>query len=123
MSGKSMLKGLPSQNPNNFSNFKSDSSKTAKKLTSYLSTEDQPVEQVIVSDRSNILLRYLYLQLDKKLNGDVEKRKSSSEEMNHVDTDSNKNPDVLSSDGPPRKQPRMSAPQSPSSSVSTSSYP
>lgn len=104
MSSRKILEDLPSKNPSNFSNFKSDSHK--KKMPTYLCTEEHPVEQVIVSDRSNILLRYLYQQLDKKLNGEKsEKRKN--EAGNTRDSEEPESTSRSNSDGPPPKQPRM----------------
>jgi len=67
------LKGLPSYNQRNFSQFQSDSScrsHTSKKPSVYLPTvKDQPDpqdEQVITTEKTNILLRYLHQQWDKK---------------------------------------------------------
>lgn len=64
----SFLKGLPSYNENNFSRFFSDSNckSTAKKPPVYICTKDHPSEQVITTEKTNILLRYLHQQLDKK---------------------------------------------------------
>ncbi|GIY26944.1 DET1- and DDB1-associated protein 1 [Caerostris darwini] len=64
------LKGLPSRNQNNFSRFQPDSSckSTSKKTSVYLPTKDNPSEQIITTEKSTILLRYLQQQFDKKKN-------------------------------------------------------
>ncbi|XP_021939556.1 DET1- and DDB1-associated protein 1 isoform X2 [Zootermopsis nevadensis] len=62
------LKGLPSYNENNFARFHTDSgSRTCVKRPSvYLPTKEYPSEQIIVTEKTNILLRYLHQQWDKK---------------------------------------------------------
>jgi len=80
MSKDDLLGSLPSFNSSNFSNFQPQASnkRDAKKLSVYISTDERPPQQVIRKDRSNILLRYLYQQLDKKNKsgpGEVPKRK------------------------------------------------
>ncbi|XP_076679724.1 DET1- and DDB1-associated protein 1 isoform X2 [Andrena cerasifolii] len=62
------LKGLPSHNENNFANFHTDSGNRTcvKKPSVYLPTKDHPSEQVIVTEKTTILLRYLHHQWDKK---------------------------------------------------------
>lgn len=127
------VKSLPSHNPLNFSKFKSDSKSTKKKLTPYISTQDRPTQQVIVSDRSNILLRYLYLQLGKKWNENPDKRKTTSKDGKDNELDTNEDgtgdnisehsfkSEASSSDGPPRKLPRMSEPGTSLSSNNESS--
>jgi len=68
MSVAEFLKGLPSYNENNFARFHTDSgSRTCVKRPSvYLPTKDYPSEQIIVTEKTNILLRYLHQQWDKK---------------------------------------------------------
>lgn len=62
------LKGLPSYNENNFTRFQADSSckTTVKRPSVYLPTKDHPSEQIITTEKTNILLRYLHQQWDKK---------------------------------------------------------
>ncbi|CAG2067542.1 unnamed protein product, partial [Timema podura] len=62
------LKGLPSYDENNFARFHTDSgSRTCVKRPSvYLPTKEYPSEQIIVTEKANILLRYLHQQWDKK---------------------------------------------------------
>ncbi|XP_061588632.1 DET1- and DDB1-associated protein 1-like isoform X2 [Cololabis saira] len=57
------LKGLPVYNKNNFSRFHADSN---RRPSVYLPTRDYPSEQIIVTEKTNILLRYLHQQWDKK---------------------------------------------------------
>ncbi|XP_069681837.1 DET1- and DDB1-associated protein 1 isoform X2 [Periplaneta americana] len=68
MSVAEFLKGLPSYNENNFARFHTDSgSRTCVKRPSvYLPTKEYPSEQIIVTEKTNILLRYLHQQWDKK---------------------------------------------------------
>uniref|UniRef100_H2ZQY5 DET1- and DDB1-associated protein 1 n=1 Tax=Ciona savignyi TaxID=51511 RepID=H2ZQY5_CIOSA len=62
-----ILQNFPSFNTSNFTQFDPHTAdKKKKKITVYLSTEDHGPQQVIKKDRSSILLRYLYQQLDKK---------------------------------------------------------
>ncbi|GFU49970.1 DET1- and DDB1-associated protein 1 [Nephila pilipes] len=62
------LKGLPSRNENNFSRYQPDiSCKTSMRRTSvYLPTKDHPSEQIITTEKTTILLRYLQQQFDRK---------------------------------------------------------
>nr|CAD7427902.1 unnamed protein product [Timema monikensis] len=68
MSVAEFLKGLPSYDENNFARFHTDSgSRTCVKRPSvYLPTKEYPSEQIIVTEKANILLRYLHQQWDKK---------------------------------------------------------
>merc|ERR1712098_798969 len=62
------LKDLPSRNAENFTKINPDSchrSSTGKK-TAYIPVKDIPADQVIVNEKTNILLRYLHQQWDKK---------------------------------------------------------
>nr|XP_018666710.1 uncharacterized protein LOC104265547 isoform X1 [Ciona intestinalis] len=62
-----ILGNFPSFNAMNFTKFDPQSNdKKKKKISVYLSTEESKPQQVIKKDRSSILLRYLYQQLDKK---------------------------------------------------------
>ncbi|KAK7115997.1 hypothetical protein V1264_001756 [Littorina saxatilis] len=62
------LKGLPSYNENNFARYHAESSCriSNQKPTVYISTRDYPSDQVITTEKTNILLRYLHQQWDKK---------------------------------------------------------
>lgn len=68
MSVAEFLKGLPSHDENNFANFHTDSNNRTcvKRPSVYLPTKDYPSEQVIVTEKTTILLRYLHQQWDKK---------------------------------------------------------
>jgi len=62
------LKDLPTRDADNFTKINPDSchrSSTGKK-TAYVPTKDIPSDQVIVTEKTNILLRYLHQQWDKK---------------------------------------------------------
>ncbi|XP_052239313.1 DET1- and DDB1-associated protein 1-like [Dreissena polymorpha] len=62
------LKELPSYDENNFSRFNSESGlkSSVKKPSVYICTKDHPSEQVITTEKTNILLRYLHQQWDRK---------------------------------------------------------
>ncbi|CAB3369014.1 DET1- and DDB1-associated protein 1 [Cloeon dipterum] len=68
MSVTDFLKGLPSYNENNFTKYHNDGGirNNAKRPSVYLPTVDHPSDQVIVTEKTNILLRYLHQQWDKK---------------------------------------------------------
>ncbi|KAM7285412.1 DET1- and DDB1-associated protein 1 [Ixodes scapularis] len=68
MSAAEFLKGLPSYNENNFTRFQADASckTTVRRPSVYLPTKDHPSDQVITTEKTNILLRYLHQQWDKK---------------------------------------------------------
>ncbi|XP_020615177.1 DET1- and DDB1-associated protein 1-like [Orbicella faveolata] len=64
-----LLKELPSFNRHNFSKYATDSATkpTNRRPVVYLPTkEDGTTEQVIVTDKANILLRYLHQQWEVK---------------------------------------------------------
>uniref|UniRef100_A0A6I8NF42 DET1- and DDB1-associated protein 1 n=1 Tax=Ornithorhynchus anatinus TaxID=9258 RepID=A0A6I8NF42_ORNAN len=63
------LKGLPVYNKSNFSRFHADSVCKAsnRRPSVYLPTKEYPSEQIIVTEKTNILLRYLHQQWDKKV--------------------------------------------------------
>uniref|UniRef100_A0A8D0Z921 DET1- and DDB1-associated protein 1 n=1 Tax=Sus scrofa TaxID=9823 RepID=A0A8D0Z921_PIG len=65
------LKGLPVYNKSNFSRFHADSVCKAsnRRPSVYLPTREYPSEQIIVTEKTNILLRYLHQQWDKKVRG------------------------------------------------------
>ncbi|CAG2104504.1 unnamed protein product [Medioppia subpectinata] len=61
------LKGLPVFDEMNFTRFQSEGCRTSSKKPSvYLPTKDHPSEQIITTEKTNILLRYLHQQWDKK---------------------------------------------------------
>ncbi|KAL4608013.1 DET1- and DDB1-associated protein 1 [Arapaima gigas] len=62
------LKGLPVYNKSNFSRFHADSvcRASSRRPSVYLPTREFPSEQIIVTEKTNILLRYLHQQWDKK---------------------------------------------------------
>uniref|UniRef100_A0A8C7IUI1 DET1- and DDB1-associated protein 1 n=1 Tax=Oncorhynchus kisutch TaxID=8019 RepID=A0A8C7IUI1_ONCKI len=62
------LKGLPVYNKSNFSRFHADSVCKAsnRRPSVYLPTREYPSEQIIVTEKTNILLRYLHHHWDKK---------------------------------------------------------
>lgn len=90
MSVSELLKGLPSHNESNFSRYYSEPNRTAcKKPTVYLPTKEFPSEQVITTEKTNILLRYLHQQWDKK---NLHKKRASLD---------------VESSSPARKMPRL----------------
>ncbi|EEB18215.1 conserved hypothetical protein [Pediculus humanus corporis] len=68
ISGAEFLKGLPSYNENNFTRYHNDNGSkiSTKRPSIYLPTKNFPSEQVIVTEKTNILLRYLHQQWEKK---------------------------------------------------------
>lgn len=64
------LKELPSHNSKNFALYNTDHGirTSSKRPSVYISTTDTPSEQIIVTEKKNILLRYLHQQWDKKNN-------------------------------------------------------
>ncbi|XP_026477027.1 DET1- and DDB1-associated protein 1-like [Ctenocephalides felis] len=63
-----LLKDLPSFNANNFALYNTETANktTIKKPSVYIATTETTPSKEIVSDRTNILLRYLHLQWQKK---------------------------------------------------------
>ncbi|XP_070542265.1 DET1- and DDB1-associated protein 1-like [Ptychodera flava] len=87
------LRGLPSHNETNFTRFHCDSGKTSsRRPTVYLPTTDYPSDQVITTEKTNILLRYLHQQWDKK---NLHKKRDTS------------NANLECEMPPPRKAPRL----------------
>lgn len=78
MSISDFLKDLPCHNQENFTLFNAESGRRSSSRASvYLPTEDDfPSEQVIVTEKRNILLRHLHTQWDKK----TKKREHASSE-------------------------------------------
>ncbi|XP_040100140.1 DET1- and DDB1-associated protein 1-like [Oryx dammah] len=62
------LKGLPVYNKSNFSSFHANCPCKAsnRRPPVYLPTQEYPSEQIILTEKTNILLRYLQQQRDKK---------------------------------------------------------
>ncbi|XP_055975799.1 DET1- and DDB1-associated protein 1 [Sorex fumeus] len=92
------LKGLPVYNKSNFSRFHADSVCKAsnRRPSVYLPTREYPSEQIIVTEKTNILLRYLHQQWDKK-------NAAKKREQEQVDLDGE-------SSAPPRKVARTGSP-------------
>jgi len=71
------LSGLPSRDPHNFERWSTDGPKqnVTRRPTSYVPTKDNSSEntQIIVTEKTNILLRYLHQQFEKKAKN-VQKR-------------------------------------------------
>ncbi|KAK7805121.1 hypothetical protein U0070_004247 [Myodes glareolus] len=118
------LKGLPVYNKSNFSRFHADSVCKAsnRRPSVYLPTREYPSEQseycstsssttarrgqVIVTEKTNILLRYLHQQWDKKasfLAGDNAAKKRDQEQVEAEGESS----------APPRKVARTDSPDMP----------
>ncbi|XP_077299982.1 DET1- and DDB1-associated protein 1 isoform X3 [Arctopsyche grandis] len=68
LSIREFLKDLPSYDEQNFTLFNTDNGiRTCSKRPSvYLPTTEFPSEQIIVTEKTNILLRYLHQQWEKK---------------------------------------------------------
>ncbi|CAK6975332.1 DET1- and DDB1-associated protein 1 isoform X2 [Scomber scombrus] len=79
------LKGLPVYNKSNFSRFHADSVCKAsnRRPSVYLPTREYPSEQIIVTEKTNILLRYLHQQWDKK--NAAKKREQEQEPRMHCE--------------------------------------
>lgn len=99
MSVSEFLKNLPTHNRDNFTRLQTDSpshrqSSTRHRSTVYVPTKDIPSEQVIVTEKTNILLRYLHQQWDKKAAQTAQKKRDGD--------DNDGSPNV-----PPRKKTRL----------------
>ncbi|XP_016664235.1 DET1- and DDB1-associated protein 1 [Acyrthosiphon pisum] len=79
MSIAEFLDGMPSFDERNFSRFHSDNGRS-KRVPVYITTDDQPCDQIIVTDKSNLLLRYLHNQWDKKHGGKKREMVETGEE-------------------------------------------
>jgi len=88
------LKGLPSYDENNFTKFHQENAIRApmKRPSVYVPTKEYPSEQVIVTEKTSILLRYLHQHWDKK---NLQKKRDLDEES------------ASNSNGPPRKRMRL----------------
>jgi len=85
------LKDLPTRNADNFTKINPDSchrSSTGKK-TAYVPVKDIPSDQVIVTEKTNILLRYLHQQWDKKAGGT---KKRTGDLLGEVEFSASKKP-------------------------------
>ncbi|KAJ8949242.1 hypothetical protein NQ318_022755 [Aromia moschata] len=76
MSVAQFLEGLPSYNENNFTKFHVDTNSRSplKRPSVYIPTKDYPSEQIIVTEKTSILLKYMQQHWDKKVNSAVKKR-------------------------------------------------
>ncbi len=92
MSISDLLKNLPTHNSDNFTrlNFEGGSGAgrrsggsvtTKQKSTVYVPTKDIPSEQIIVTEKTNILLRYLHQQLDKKIAATAQKKREGDSSL------------------------------------------
>ncbi|CAG9860226.1 unnamed protein product [Phyllotreta striolata] len=77
MSISRFLEGLPSYNANNFTKFHVDNNNRTplKRPSVYVPTKDYPAEQIIVTEKTSILLKYMQQHWDKKYN--LKKRDTS----------------------------------------------
>ncbi|RZC34524.1 DET1- and DDB1-associated protein 1, partial [Asbolus verrucosus] len=67
MSVAEFLKGLPSYNESNFTKFHVDNNNRSplKRPSVYVPTKDFPSEQIIVTEKTSILLKYMQTHWDK----------------------------------------------------------
>jgi len=65
-----LLKDLPSRNKENFTRIDLESQHRSAngKRSTYLTTKETQPEQIIVTERANIVLKFLHQQWDKKTN-------------------------------------------------------
>uniref|UniRef100_A0A6P7GG44 DET1- and DDB1-associated protein 1 n=1 Tax=Diabrotica virgifera virgifera TaxID=50390 RepID=A0A6P7GG44_DIAVI len=70
MSVSQFLEGLPSYNENNFTKFQVDNNNrtSSKRPPVYVPTKEFPSEQIIVTEKTSILLKYMQQHWDKKYN-------------------------------------------------------
>ncbi|CAH0552087.1 unnamed protein product [Brassicogethes aeneus] len=82
MSVSQFLEGLPSYNENNFSKFHVDSNSRSslKRPSVYVPTREYPSEQIIVTEKTSILLKYMQQHWDKKVSSSVKKRDLTTDE-------------------------------------------
>ncbi|XP_026495438.1 DET1- and DDB1-associated protein 1 [Nymphalis io] len=94
MSVMEFLKDLPSYDVHNFTLFNTDHGirNCSKRPSIYLPTKDIPSEQIIVTEKTNILLRYLHQQWEKKNNTSPKKRDQSHIEQNGDESRPRKRP-------------------------------
>ncbi|XP_032420627.1 DET1- and DDB1-associated protein 1-like isoform X4 [Xiphophorus hellerii] len=74
---RNFLKGLPVYNKNSFTRFHADSN---RRPSVYLPTREYPSDQIIVTEKTNILLRYLHQQWDKKNSGKKREQEQTEED-------------------------------------------
>ncbi|XP_008431638.1 DET1- and DDB1-associated protein 1-like isoform X1 [Poecilia latipinna] len=79
---RNFLKGLPVYNKNSFTRFHADSVCKAsnRRPSVYLPTREYPSDQIIVTEKTNILLRYLHQQWDKKNSGKKREQEQTEED-------------------------------------------
>ncbi|XP_044740216.1 DET1- and DDB1-associated protein 1 [Chrysoperla carnea] len=96
MSVAEFLKGLPSYDESNFSRFHTDNNSRSgmKRPSVYLPTKDYPSEQIIVTEKTSILLRYLHQLWDKKQNTQKKRDHTASEGTNDETWGARKRPRV-----------------------------
>ena len=92
MSLSDFLKDLPTYNRENFTKISSESSSNSRQSSRtrpamYVPTKDHPEEQEIVTERTNILLRYLHQQLDKKIAISAAQKKRENESPNPANSE------------------------------------
>ncbi|XKL61031.1 hypothetical protein PGB90_008088 [Kerria lacca] len=87
MSVSEFLETLPSYDKNNFSRFHTDSTNRTcvKRPSVYITTEEIPSEQIIVTEKTNILLRYLHQRWDSAQNAVQQKKRDQIAENNIED--------------------------------------
>lgn len=94
MSASEFLKNLPTHNSQNFTRLHTDGVPAASGVrgstssgghaasrhrpTVYVPTKDYPAEQIIVTEKTNILLRFLHQQWDKKAASAQKKREAEA---------------------------------------------
>ncbi|XP_044745747.1 DET1- and DDB1-associated protein 1 isoform X2 [Coccinella septempunctata] len=68
MSVAEFLKGLPSYDESNFTKFHIDNNNRSslKRPSVYIPTKDYPAAQIIVTEKTTILLKYMQQHWDKK---------------------------------------------------------
>ena len=90
MSAANFLKDLPTYNQENFTKIhevdvSQQTPTKGRRQTKYVPTDEySPDEQEIVTEKTNILLRYLHQQLDKKLSLIQNPKREASKEPNEV---------------------------------------
>jgi DET1- and DDB1-associated protein 1 len=91
MSAGEFLKNLPTHDVNNFTQIHSASQKPSGRMGGaptvtttirnranvYVPTKDHPAEQIIVTEKTNILLRYLHQQWDKKAAANAQRKRDA----------------------------------------------
>jgi DET1- and DDB1-associated protein 1 len=79
------LEGLPSYDKSNFENFRPEDTRftSDKKCAVYLCTRELPSRQVITTEKTNILMRFLHKQWDRKsVQTNTCKKRAASMDLN-----------------------------------------